>query len=138
MDQNGHMRTHAFLASAEDSRMRYFAGHGFGVGEFARLGIGPVIQSDDLRYRGELRLLQTADLDLRLAGLSHDGARFRMRNVFVRADGKVACTVTSTGGWLDLAARALRRPPDDLIALLASLARTDDFEELPSPLDRGR
>jgi acyl-CoA thioester hydrolase len=106
------MRTHAFLSSAEDSRMQYFAGHGFPVQEFAKRGVGPVIQADELRYHAELRLLDMADLELRMAGLSADGARFRMRNTFTRADGTIACTVTSAGGWLDLRRRKLtERPP---------------------------
>jgi acyl-CoA thioester hydrolase len=132
IDQNGHMRTHAFLVSAEDSRMQYFAAHGYPVREFTRCGLGPVIQRDDLQYLAELRLMATADIGLRLAGVSADGARFRMRNTFTRDDGTVACVVTSTGGWLDLATRHLTTPPGDLHSLLANLARTDDFQELPS------
>lgn len=136
MDQNGHMSTHAFLVAAENSRMQYFDAHAFSLREFTRRGIGPVIQRDDLLYRAELRLLETADLALHMAGLSRDGARFRMRNTFTRIDGRVACTVTSTGGWLDLGQRRLIAPPDDLLGLLEQLQRTDDFEVLPSPLDK--
>ncbi len=89
MDQNGHMRTHAFLASAEDSRMQYFAAHGYPAHEFSRRGLGPVIQCDNLQYRAELRLMATADIGLRLAGMSADGTRFRMRNTFTRDDGEM-------------------------------------------------
>jgi acyl-CoA thioester hydrolase len=136
MDQNGHMRTTAYLAAAENSRMRYFATFGFSVEEFARRGLGPVIQSDELRYKAELRLLDTATIELAMVGLSADGARFRMRNTFIRSDGRVAGFVTSTGGWLDLAARKLTRPAVDLLDLLNSLIRSEDFEALSSPLER--
>ncbi|MFE3229539.1 hypothetical protein [Nocardia sp. NPDC059228] len=57
-----------------------------------------------------------------------------MRNTFTRADGTVAATVTSTGGWLDLTRRRLISPPDDLLTLLRDLSRTVDFADLPSPL----
>ncbi len=134
MDQNGHMRTTAYLAAAENSRMQYFAGSGFSAGEFARRGFGPVIQTDQLRYRSELRLLEQAELSLQMAGLSPDGARFMMRNTFTRADGTVAATVTSTGGWLDLGQRRLTSPPEDLLRLLRDLAPTDDFADLSTPL----
>lgn len=136
MDQNGHMRTSAYLAVAEDVRMQYFAAHGFPMPRFLSLGIGPVVQGDDLRYRAELRLLEDVTVELAMDGLSPDGARFRMRNTFVRRDGMVACAITSTGGWLDLTERRLVAPPDDLAALLAGMTRTDDFEELVSPLAR--
>lgn len=111
MEQNGHMRTTAYLAAAEDVRMQFFDAAGFSMAAFARRGFGPVIQSDDLRYSAELRLLDTALGDLRLAGLSTDGARFQMRNTFTRLDGRPASTVTSTGGWLDLARSAKETDP---------------------------
>ena len=136
VDQNGHMRTTAYLASAEDMRMRYFAQQGFAMSTFARLGIGPVIQHNDLRYHAELRLLDTATLSLELAGLSEDGARFTLRNTYTRADGRTAATVTSTGGWLDLARRRLARPPHELNDVLQALDRTADYAELPA-LDTG-
>jgi acyl-CoA thioester hydrolase len=79
--------------------------------------------------------MDRAVVRLELAELSPDGARFRLRTTFVRADGRTAATVTSTIGWLDLGERRLTTPPEDLRALVADLPRTDDFTELP-PLDR--
>jgi acyl-CoA thioester hydrolase len=73
-----------------------------------------------------------------MAGLSADGARFRMRNTFTRSDGTIACTVTSAGGWLDLHRRKLTQPPADLLTLLTGLVRTGDYDELPSPLHQAR
>jgi acyl-CoA thioester hydrolase len=127
MDQNGHMRTTAYLAAAENSRMQYFAACGFPMSEFVRHGFGPVVQSDELRYRAELRLLQPAELALQLVSLAADGKSFSMRNTFTRlADGKIAATVTTGGGWLDLRRRQLIAPPDDLLGILAGLSRADD------------
>jgi acyl-CoA thioester hydrolase len=136
MDQNGHMRTTAYLAAAEDSRMQYFAAAGFSMREFTRLQIGPVVQTDELRYQAELRLLDEASLEIQLAGLSPDGARFGLRNIFTRADGRVACTVTTIGGWLDLKQRRLTCPPGNLLTLLTNLTRTGDYADLSSPLAR--
>jgi acyl-CoA thioester hydrolase len=134
MDQNGHMRTTAYLAAAEDSRMQYFSSMGFSMDEFVRLAVGPVVQSDELRYRAELRLLDRATLEIRACALSADGARFGLRNSFTREDGRVACTVTTIGGWLDLRRRRLTVPPSGLLQILSTLERTDDFVEPPSPL----
>lgn len=130
LDQNGHMRTAAYLDVAEDCRMQYFAANGFSMDSFARLRIGPVIRKDLLEYRAEIRLLQQATVELRMAGLSPDGDRMRLRNTIVRDDGKVAAIVTSDGGWLELAERRLTTPPEELHALLRSMPRTDDFEDL--------
>ena len=56
---------------------------------------------------------------LALAGLSADGARFRLRNTIVWADGRPAATVTSSIGWLDPVERRLTMPPEDLRRLVA-------------------
>lgn len=132
MDQNGHMSTTAYLGWAEDSRMRYFVSAGFPMERFTELAIGPVIQEDHLRYLREMRLLDEGTIELRMAGLASDGSRFRMRNDIVRADGRPAVSITSSGGWLDLAARRLTPPPVELLEVLQRLAPTDDFEDLPS------
>jgi len=132
MDQNGHMRTVAYLEVAEDSRMQYFASRGYSMDAFVTHRIGPVVSRDELRYRAELRLLDPAVVRLELAGISSDGARFRLRNTIVRADGRTAATVTSSIGWLDLVERRLTAPTDGLHRLVAALSRTDDFTELPS------
>ena len=39
--------------------------------------------------------------------------------------------MTSAIGWLDLAARRLTTPPEDLRQLIADLPRTEDFADLP-------
>ena len=77
MDQNGHMRTVAYLEVAEDSRMQYFASRGYSMDSFMKNRIGPVVTGDELQYRAELRLLDRAVIRLELAGLSADGVRFR-------------------------------------------------------------
>jgi acyl-CoA thioester hydrolase len=134
MDQNGHMRTTAYLTAAENSRTQYFAAHGFSMQEFTRLAVGPVIQTDEIRYRSELLLHDSAILEVRLAGISPDGARFSLSNNFVRDDGRVVCKVTTVGGWLDLRRRRLTCPPRPLVDILQALERTEDFVELTSPI----
>jgi acyl-CoA thioester hydrolase len=136
MDQNGHMRTTAYLGTVEDSRMKYFAAVGFTMADCMALRIGPVISQDALRYRSELQLLEPATVELRMSGLSDDGSRFRMVNTITRDDGRLVATVTSTGGWLDLDQRRLIARPDTLLDILECLGRTDDFERLASSVDR--
>ena len=130
MDFNSHMRNTAYLDKSGDVRMMFFAQHGFPAGEFARLRFGPVVRTDLVEYFREIGLLEEVDVTLALAGLSDDGSRFRVRNEFHRADGKLAARVTSTGGWLDLAGRKLFAPPQGLLDALRSLDRTADFEVL--------
>lgn len=127
MDFNAHMRNTAYLDKAGDLRMMFFRDHGFPASEFARLRFGPVVMKDELEYFREVGLLEDIRVGFALAGVSADGARYRLRNEFLRSDGLVAARVTTTGGWLDLATRKLVPPPAGLLAALESLPRTDDF-----------
>ena len=132
MDFNSHMRNTAFLDKAADVRMLFFSEHGFPMQEFLRRKIGPVIRKDELEYFKEVHLLEELRITLALAGLAEDGSRFLLRNEFRRADGKMAATVTSAGGWLDQTLRKLVAPPEALLATLRLLPQTDDFQTLPS------
>ncbi len=130
MDFNAHMRNTAYLDLAADVRMLHFEERGFPMREFERLRLGPVVRRDELDYFRELRLLETVRVTLALAGLSADGARFRLRNEFFGADGALVARVTSAGGWLDLDARRLAAPPAELLAALTVLDCSDDFSAL--------
>ena len=130
MDFNGHMKNTAYLDASADVRMMYFAEHGFSMREFERLRFGPVILKDELEYFRELRLLEPVKVTLEADGLSEDGMRFRLRNEFFREDGTKVARVTSDGGWLDLAARKMKPPPEELKRLLEALTRTESFQPL--------
>jgi acyl-CoA thioester hydrolase len=134
IDFNSHMRNTAYLDKAVDVRMLFFAEHGFPVVEFQRLRFGPVVMRDEVEYFREIGLLQTMKVNLMLAALAEDGSRFRMRNEFVRGDGKRAAVVNTDGGWLDLTARKLITPPTALFEVLRTLPRTGDFSVAPSSI----
>ncbi len=134
MDFNSHMANTAFLSKCGDVRMLFFSEHGFPMSEFVRLEMGPVVQKDEMEYFREVQLLEQVRVTLCAAGLASDGSRWLLRDEFFRTDGRLAARVTSTGGWLDLAARTLVAPPAKLLDALGVLARTDDFRTLPTSL----
>ena len=136
MDFNGHMRNTAYLDASGDLRVHYFADHGFTAREFEHLQVGPVILRDTLEYYRELHLLEEVEVRLALLGLSDDGSHFRMRNDFRRPDGQKIARVESTGGWLDLRARKLTAPPEELRAVLHGMPRAAEFSALDSLLRR--
>jgi acyl-CoA thioester hydrolase len=132
MDFNSHMRNTAYLDKAVDVRMMFFAAHGFPVSEFARLRVGPVVMKDEVEYYRETNLLDELRVTLAIAGLAEDGSRFRLRNEFFGADGRRVARLSSSGGWLDLAARRLVAAPPAMLETLSLLERTDDFAAMPS------
>jgi acyl-CoA thioester hydrolase len=131
MDQNAHVANSAFLDMAVDARMSFFTQHGFPASEFARRRIGPVVRRDEMDYLREVQLLEELSVTLELAGMAENGSRFRFANDFFKADGRPCGRLRTEGGWLDLQARRLVLPPDDVMEALALLTRTADFAVLP-------
>jgi acyl-CoA thioester hydrolase len=136
MDANAHMANFAYLNRCVDARMGFFKQHGFPVTEFAKRRIGPVVRRDELEYHREIGLLEPITVTLALAGMADDGSRFRFVNEILKPDDKLAARIRSEGGWMDLAARKLVAPPDDLREALAAMPQTADFERLPSSIRR--
>lgn len=131
MDYNAHMRNTAYLDKSGDARMTFFSDSGFTMEKFTALRIGPVVMRDEVEYFREVGLLGQFSITMELAGLNADGSIFVLRNVFTLPNGKPAARVTSTGGWLDLAARKLVSPPREIRELMESLPRTADFTSAP-------
>ena len=128
-DLNGHVRNSAYLDLATDTRMMFFAAHGFAPAEFTRLGVGPVVLRDELDYTRELLLLDEVRVNVVLLGSTADFRRCRIRNEFFRAEEKVAQLV-SVLGWLDLATRKLTLPPPPLARVLEGMPRAGEFVTL--------
>lgn len=132
LDSNGHMANTAYLDVAVDVRFMYFTQCGFPPSEFAKRRFGPVVRRDEVDYFKELRMHQVMTVNFQLAGISEDASRFRIRNEFRREDGELAASITTLGGWFDLAARKLIAAPDELAAALRGLDRTADYAALES------
>jgi acyl-CoA thioester hydrolase len=130
MDFNGHLANTAYLDLAADTRLAFFAEHGFPPSELRRLEIGPVIRKDELEYFREVGLHDTVTVTYAALAMSADGARFKFENEIWLASGERAATVRSTGGWLDLRARKLIAPPAALLSALMQVPRSADFSEI--------
>jgi acyl-CoA thioester hydrolase len=134
MDANAHMANFAYLNKCVDARMSFFKQQGFAVTDFAKRRIGPVLRRDELEYHREVGLLEPVTVTLALAGMAVDGSRFRLLNEVLKEGGVLAARVRCEGGWMDLAARKLIAPPDDLREALAAMPQAVEFEMLPSSI----
>jgi acyl-CoA thioester hydrolase len=136
LDGNRHVRNTAFSEYATHTRFRLLAAHGFDQARLAQLRFGPVMMREEIRYRREVLFGDAVVVTVRCAGLSADGSHWRVHQDVLRPDGKEAVVLTIQGGWMDLDARRLVAPPEELAAVLGSLPRTRDYEALPSLLRR--
>ena len=136
VDMNGHLRNTAYIDLAVDVRIAYFEANGFPAAEFHRRRFGPVLMKDEIEYRRELHLMEELRVDLKLAGVSSDVSRFKLRQDMFKSDGTLAARLFSIGGWMSLDSRKLIIPPEPIAAMWSSLMHTEDFEELPSSIKK--
>ena len=127
IDSNGHMRNVAYLDISANARMEFFNANGYTLTEFFGAGIGPVVLKDEIEYKREVRLAEDLTVTNELAGMSEDNTRFIFRNQFIKANGKLACKISSLVAFFDIATRKTIAPPENLMRAILSLPRSEDF-----------
>lgn len=123
MDPNVHMRHSAYTDYAAQLRLEYLADHGYPLHTFAKLAIGPILFREDTRFLKEVGISEVIRVRGELAGISEDGARWRIVHTIYKADGQEAATITVDGAWLDLRLRKLTVPPPELNEAMRQLPR---------------
>ena len=131
IDSNGHMRNVAYLDISANSRMEFFNANGYTLTEFFGAGLGPVVLKDEIEYKREVRLGEDLTVTNELAGMSEDSTRFIFRNQFIKANGKLACKISSLVAFFDIATRKTIAPPENLMRAILSLPRSEDFGTIP-------
>ena len=127
IDQNGHMRNVAYLDLSANCRMEFFIANGYTLMDFFCAGFGPIVLKDEIEYRAEVRLGDELTITNELAGMNEEASRFIFRNRFVRADGKLAASVSSVVIFLDLATRKKIAPPKKLLNAILAMKNSDDY-----------
>ncbi|MDQ2069562.1 acyl-CoA thioesterase [Natronospira bacteriovora] len=132
LDPNGHMRHSAYLDYGAQIRLAALADAGLGMGEMAKLGVGPVLYKESIEYHREIRGGETIRIGTELTGVSKNGKHWRMRHVIKKADGEVAAVIEVRGAWLDLKARRIAPAPEQVQAVVDAMPHAEDFEVFDS------
>ena len=131
LDPNRHLRHTAYNDFATHVRFSYLKEHGFGPAEFTAYDFGPVITREETRFFREVGMTDTVTIDFKLQALSPAADRFRMSHDVTRSDGVLAARIVVDGVWLNLTTRKPMAPPPELAEMMRTMARTDDYQDLP-------
>jgi acyl-CoA thioester hydrolase len=130
IDANGHVNYAAYIDAAGDLRYHFFTEHDFPTERFQLLGIGPIYTSISARFFREVRMGETVTITYALAGLSPQGARWKVHHDVLKANGKKAVSIDLEGTILDLSTRKPAIPMPELLQTFNLIPRTIDFELL--------
>jgi len=130
LDPNFHMRHTAYNDYAAHVRFSFLNEKGFTMNKFREIGIGPVLFNERTDFFREVRSGDLITVNVKLAGASSDGRKFRMRHEVTMNGKEKAAAITVEGAWLDVVKRKIVIPPAELIALTKELIKTEDFSEM--------
>ena len=132
LDANRHVKNTVYSEFATHTRLHLLASKGFDQARFERERFGPVMFREDARYRREVHFGDDVIVGVVVSGLADDGSRWRFEHEVTRGDGALSATMLIEGAWIHLDERKLIAPSADLLELMRSLPRAEEFEVLPS------
>ncbi len=129
-DANNHMRHTAYNDFAAEARLRFLMQNGFGVAVMKKHNIGPILFSDTIIYRREIRLGEDLSVELFLEASSKKGERFKIMHHIYNTKGEIAATVSAYLAWIDLSKRKLTAPPIEFLETIKHIEKLPNFEEI--------
>jgi acyl-CoA thioester hydrolase len=129
LDPNGHMRHSAYADYGAQARIGFLTEHGFGLGHFQKMRLGPVLFREDLKYLKEIRPNERIRVTCEAAGLSPNRKHWRIRHRLYRQDGELSCIIDCQGAWFDLGTRKVVPAPPELEAAMTQMPKTEDYAE---------
>ena len=129
LDPNMHLRHTAYNDMCAATRFSFLNSLGFTMDKFRELKMGPIIFSENLNYMAEVLPGDHVIVNVRIAGHSEKGHKWRMfQEMFRASDNKLAATLTIEGAWFDLVNRKVTMPPDELQSRIDEMPKTDNFQ----------
>lgn len=131
IDANNHVNYAAYIDATADLRYRFFTEQGFPPERFVQLGVGPVYTAIHAQFLREVLIGETVTITYAIAGLSPQGARWKVHHDVLKSNGKKAVSIDLEGVLLDLTTRKPVLPIPELFQTFRLIPRTADFEVLP-------
>jgi len=130
VDANGHLANSAYLNFMSHTRASFLNENGFSLRELVKLGIGPVVFSEQIHYFKESFLEQKVTVSLEVSGLSDKGMFFKFEHNFYDHKGRHLATCDILGAWINLKTRSLVELPEELRAKMQNFPKAEHFKTL--------
>ena len=130
VDANGHLANSAYINYMSHTRVAFFKETDLPLESLYKIGIGPIMFSEQIYYFKESFLSDTIFVSLAVSGLSEDYRFFRFEHNFYSEDGKHLATCDVLGSWIDLKSRKLTVLPEDLRLSVEKFPKSENFKIL--------
>ena len=130
VDANKHLANSAYINFMAHTRMSFLAELGFGLKEFIKYNIGPVVFYEHVYYFKEIFPGKPIKVSLELMGMSKDGKFFEFHHNFYDSNGRNMAHGEMLGAWIDTNKRGLTALPDDFLAVFNQIEKGESFKIL--------
>ncbi|HLU62280.1 MAG TPA: thioesterase family protein [Gammaproteobacteria bacterium] len=131
LDPNGHVRHSAYYDYGAQARVALLEARGLGIGWMTKQMIGPVLFREEARFLRELRMSDVISINVMLGGRSEDNRKWRIVHEIRRGE-ELCAVVEVEGAWMDLRARKITVPPEELAHAFDDAPKTEDFQLITS------
>lgn len=128
LDPNRHMRHTAYNDYAAQVRIEFFASQGLDIKRLSELGVGPILFREDTKFKREVHMNETIKVTFELSAFRENGYKWGIRHNIFKENDELACTIDTSGAWLDLNLRKIVIPPDEVANSLKSAPKSEDFQ----------
>lgn len=127
MDPNRHMRHSVYNDYAAHTRVAMFSDHGFSISRIADQGLGPILFREETRFQKEIRLSEVITVKCAVKKMREDGSRWTFLHEIFKENKEKAADIIVDGAWLDLNRRKLGTPTEEMMKVINTFPRTEDF-----------
>ncbi len=128
LDPNRHMRHSVYNDYAAHTRVAMFADHGFSISRIAEQGLGPILFREETRFQKEIRLSEVITVKCAVKKMREDGSRWTFLHEIFKENKEKAADIIVDGAWLDLNRRKLGTPTEEMMKVINTFPRTEDFK----------
>jgi len=130
IDANKHLGNSTYIDYMSHTRMAFFTEKGIGLRAMETYGLGPVVFYEHVYYFKEILLGSPITVSLEVSGFSEDGRFIKFVHNFYDTKGKNLAFSEMLFSWIDLESRKLGTVPMELLQIIKSFPKSEDFKIL--------
>jgi acyl-CoA thioester hydrolase len=127
LDPNFHVRHSVYYDWGAQCRIDYFSAHGLTLESMQKAHYGPILFREESQFRKEIRGDDQMTIRFEVMWSKRDMSRWSIRHQLIKADGKLAATITVDGAWMDTNLRKLTIPPPEAQEQMANAPKAAEF-----------
>src|SRR5690606_23647960 len=108
------MRHTAYNDYCAQARVMYLEELGLSMDNLLKMGVGPILFREEIRYFRELRMNREFEVGVCVSKLRKDGSKWSFSHNIYGSEGELSAKVEGDGAWLDLVQRRITVPSEEL------------------------